>query len=105
MKGLPPEALAEVAAYFQAAAWHQGLFDTVVVLSALIIIGVWMLLYGNAHGYQPMLPAALTALRTRLYVAFLGGLYVEDLLRSMRPELKPLRAAASPEAPLKREIP
>lgn len=95
----------QVAAYFQAAAWHQDLFDTVVVLSALIIIGVWMLLYGNAHGYQPMLPAALTALRTRLYVAFLGGLYVEDLLRAMRPELKPLRAVASPEAPLKREIP
>jgi NADH-quinone oxidoreductase subunit L len=84
----------QVAAYFQAAAWHQGLFDTVVVLSALIIIGVWGVLYGNAHGYQPMLPAALTTLHTRLYVAFLGNLYVEDLLRAMRPELKPLRAAA-----------
>lgn len=81
-----------VAAYFQAAAWHQGLFDTVVVISALIIIGVWVLLYGKAHGYQPMLPAWLTTLHTRLYVAFLGGLYVEDLLRALRPGLKPIRA-------------
>lgn len=84
----------QVAAYFQAAAWHQGLFDTVVILSALIIIGVWVLLYGKAHGYQPMLPAWLGTLHTRLYVAFLGNLYVEDLLRAMRPGLKPLRAAS-----------
>ncbi len=83
-----------VAAYFQAAAWHQGLFDAVVILSALIIIGVWVLLYGKAHGYQPMLPAWLTTLHTRLYVAFLGGLYVEDLLRALRPWLKPLGAAS-----------
>ncbi len=83
----------QVAAYFQAAAWHQGLFDTVITLSALIIIGVWAVLYGNAHGYQPMLPAGLTALRTRLYVAFLGGLYVEDLLRALYPRLKPIGTA------------
>jgi len=83
-----------VAAYFQAAAWHQGLFDAVIVASTLIIIGVWMLLYGKAHGYQPMLPAGLTTLHTRLYVGFLAGLYVEDLLRALRPGLKPLRAAS-----------
>ena len=85
---------AHVAAYFQAAAWHQGLFDAVIVASTLIIIGVWMLLYGKAHGYQPMLPAGFTTLHTRLYVGFLAGLYVEDLLRALRPRLKPLRAAA-----------
>lgn len=83
----------QVAAYFQAAAWHQGLFDTVITLSALIIIGVWAVLYGNAHGYQPMLPAGLTTLRTRLYVAFLGGLYVENLLRALYPRLKPIGIA------------
>jgi len=83
-----------VAAYFQAAAWHQGLFDAVIVASTLIIIGVWMLLYGKAHGYQPMLPAGFTTLHTRLYVGFLAGLYVEDLLRALRPGLKPLRAAS-----------
>lgn len=83
----------QVAAYFQAAAWHQGLFDTVITLSALIIIGVWAVLYGNAHGYQPMLPAGLTTLRTRLYVTFLGGLYVEDLLRALYPRLKPIGTA------------
>lgn len=83
----------QVAAYFQAAAWHQGLFDTVITLSALIIIGVWAVLYGNAHGYQPMLPAGLTTLRTRLYVAFLGGLYVEDLLRALYTRLKPIGTA------------
>ncbi|MEQ1794386.1 MAG: proton-conducting transporter membrane subunit [Nitrospira sp.] len=83
-----------VAAYFQAAAWHQGLFDAVIIASTLIIIGVWMLLYGKAHGYQPLLPAGFTTLHTRLYVGFLAGLYVEDLLRALRPRLKPLRAAS-----------
>ncbi|SPP64330.1 NADH-quinone oxidoreductase subunit L [Nitrospira lenta] len=83
-----------VAAYFQAAAWHQGLFDSIVILSALIIIGVWILLYGHAHGYRPMWPAWLGTLHTRLYVAFLGGLYIEDLLRALRPKLTPIRPAS-----------
>jgi NADH-quinone oxidoreductase subunit L len=73
-------AAGQAAAYFQAAAWHQGLFDAFVALSALLIVGVWVILYGKAHGMQLLFPDRLGAIYTRVYVAFLNGLYVEDVL-------------------------
>ncbi len=71
----------EAAAYFRAAAWHHGLFDTFVALSALLIVAVWVILYAKAHGIRLLLPDALGAIYTRLYVAFLSGLYVENVLQ------------------------
>jgi NADH-quinone oxidoreductase subunit L len=72
----------EAAAYFQAASWHTGLFDAFVALAAILVIGVWIVLYGEAHGVRMLIPAWLGTIRTRAYVAFLNGLYVEDLLRA-----------------------
>jgi NADH-quinone oxidoreductase subunit L len=69
----------QAAAYFQAAAWHQSLFDTFVALSALLIVFVWVILYGQAHGMPLLLPGQLHTLYTRLYVALLSDLYVEDV--------------------------
>ena len=74
----------QAAAYFQAAAWPQGLFDTFVVLSALLIVAVWVILYGKAHGLRLLIPDWLGTVRTRVYVAFLNGLYVEDVLLALR---------------------
>ena len=79
----------EAAAYFQAAAWNETLFEAFVALAALAIVGVWVVLYGKAHGLGLLLPAWLDPLRTRLYVAFLNGLYVEDLLRALSPRSTP----------------
>jgi len=73
----------QAAAYFQAAAWHQGLFDAFVALSALLIIAVWVILYGKAHGIRLLLPAWLGTIYTRVYVAFLSGLYVEEVLHAL----------------------
>jgi NADH-quinone oxidoreductase subunit L len=73
----------QVAAYFQAAAWHQGLFDAFVALSALIIVAVWIGLYGRAHGFLLWIPDWIERMHTRLYVAFLNTLYVEDVLRAL----------------------
>jgi NADH-quinone oxidoreductase subunit L len=70
----------QAAAYFQAAAWHRGLFDAFVVLSALLIVLVWVILYGKAHGMRLLLPDWLDTIYSRVYVAFLSGLYVEDVL-------------------------
>lgn len=75
----------QAAAYFQTAAWHQGLFDAFVVLAALFIVAVWVILYGNAHGYAFTLPLWLSRFHTRLYVAFLNALYIEDLLQAASP--------------------
>jgi NADH-quinone oxidoreductase subunit L len=79
------------AAYFQAAAWNQGLFDTFVACSTLLVIAVWVILYGKAHGVRLLLPEWLARFHTRLYVTFLGALYVEDIVRALRPERLPVR--------------
>jgi NADH-quinone oxidoreductase subunit L len=75
----------QVAAYFQAASWHEGLFDAFVVMAALLVVAVWVVLYAKAHGYRLLLPAWLDRVQTRLYVAFLNALYVEDVLRAFGP--------------------
>jgi NADH-quinone oxidoreductase subunit L len=73
----------QAAAYFEAAAWHQNLFDAFVALSALLIVAVWVILYGKAHGMRLLLPGRLGTIYTRIYVAFLSGLYVEDVLHAL----------------------
>jgi NADH-quinone oxidoreductase subunit L len=90
----------QAAAYFQAAAWHQGLFDAFVALSALLIVLVWVILYGEAHGMRPLVSDRLGTIYTRIYVAFLNGLYVEDLLGSLARALKRVRGGPSQRPPL-----
>ncbi|KXK05116.1 MAG: putative NADH-quinone oxidoreductase subunit L [Nitrospira sp. OLB3] len=74
----------QAAAYFQVAGWNQGLFDAFMALSACMVIGVWMILYGKAHGVRILVPEWLRTLQAAAYVAFLNGLYVEDGLRALR---------------------
>lgn len=72
----------QVTAYFEAAAWNQSLFDSFIAVSTLVIVSVWVILYGKAHGMRLLLPSRFDGLRDRLYVALLSGLYVEDILRA-----------------------
>ena len=74
----------EAAEYFRAAAWPEGLFETFVVLSALLVLGVWMRLYATAHGIQMPVPDRLHKIWAWSYVAFLNNLYVEEALRAWR---------------------
>ncbi len=74
----------EALRYLQAGGWPQGLFEGFVAISALLVVGVWVILYGEAHGMQMWVPRWVQSVRTRLYVAFLNGLYVEDLLGYVR---------------------
>ena len=73
----------EAAAYFQAAAWPKGLFDLFVVFSAILVVGVWIILYARARGLRVFLPGWLNALHARVYVSFLNALYIEDVLRAI----------------------
>ncbi len=72
----------EPATYFQAAAWPWGLFEVFVALSAVLVVGVWVILYGRAHGLR-LLPDWMETIHLRLYVAFLHALYVEDAVQSL----------------------
>ncbi|MBS0152251.1 MAG: NADH-quinone oxidoreductase subunit L [Nitrospira sp.] len=75
----------QAGAYFQAAAWHQGLFEIFVAVTSLAIVAVWGVLYANAHGMKMPFPRWLEYLHRKLYVAFLNALYVEDLFRTLKP--------------------
>lgn len=75
----------QAVAYFQAAAWHQGLFETFVAIASLAIVAVWGVLYANAHGMKMPFPGWLEHLHRKLYVAFLNALYVEDLFCALNP--------------------
>ena len=81
----------QAAEYFQAAAWPQSLFDAFVALSALLIVAMWVILYGKAHGMRLLLPDWLGTIYLRVYVAFLGGLYVEDILQALARALRRMR--------------
>jgi NADH-quinone oxidoreductase subunit L len=72
----------EPAAYFQAAAWPRGLFEAFVALSAVLVVGVWVVLYGRAHGLR-LLPDWVETIHIRLYVAFLHALYVEEAVQNI----------------------
>jgi len=95
----------QAVAYFQAAAWPQSLFDAFVALSALLIVAMWVILYGKAHGMRLLLPDWLGTIYLRVYVAFLGGLYVEDVLRALARAVqrmrvrRPRRPPSSPTHP------
>lgn len=71
--------------YFQAAAWHQGFFETFVAITSLAIVTVWGVLYANAHGMKMLFPSWLEQLHRKLYVTFLNALYVEDIFRALNP--------------------
>jgi NADH-quinone oxidoreductase subunit L len=73
----------ESAGYFRAAEWNRSLFDAFVFISTMLVIAVWVLIYGKAHGVKLLMPTWAHGLRTRTYVAFLHGLYVEDLIRAL----------------------
>jgi NADH-quinone oxidoreductase subunit L len=74
----------EAEAYLQAAQWNRTLFDFFVVLSTLLVVSVWGVIYGKAKGVTLLVPEWMESLRTRLYVACLNALYVEDLVRYLR---------------------
>lgn len=73
----------QAAAYFQAAAWNEGLFEAFVALAALAVVAVWVVLYGRAHGYRLPLYAWHEQVQSRLYVMFMNAAYVEEMLRTV----------------------
>jgi NADH-quinone oxidoreductase subunit L len=74
----------EADAYLQAAQWNRSLFDAFVVLSTILVVAVWIGIYGKAKGITLLVPGWVESLRIRLYVACLNGLYVEDLVHCFR---------------------
>lgn len=89
----------QAAGYFQAASWPQGLFEAFVGLSTLFVVTAWVVLYSKAHGIQVFLPAWVGTIQTRLYVACMNALYVDQLLQALTPGTTRARRRPSPSSP------
>ena len=75
----PDPGIAE--SYVRSAEWNRSLFDAVVGLAVMLIVGAWGTIYGKARGVRLLMPAWMETWRARAYVIFLNGLYVEDVVR------------------------
>ena len=73
----------QASAYFQVAGWPKSLFDAFVSFAVALVIVMWSYLYGKAHGMRFFSSSNwFGGLQSRAYVAFLNGLYIEDVLRA-----------------------
>ena len=69
----------EVASYFRAAALPGRLFDSLVVVTTLLIVLSWFYLYAHAHGRTVKVPGWFETFLARLYVVFMNRLYLDQL--------------------------
>ncbi|MFO0775127.1 MAG: proton-conducting transporter membrane subunit [Nitrospiraceae bacterium] len=81
----------EAERYFAAAEWPRGLFDLFIAVAAVLVIAAWGNIYAKEHGHRWFAPGFLEARRVRFYVAFLNGLYTDEILRA-KTGGSPLRA-------------
>ncbi len=67
----------ESALYFEAAALPAALFDSLVILTSITIISVWVFLYAKARGREILMPSWINPLKERFYVLFVNRLYLD----------------------------
>ena len=67
----------EAARYFEAAAWAPLLFDLIIILSTVLVIGVWIQLYKNVHGMHSFVTPWIVRRQRRIYVLLVNGLYLD----------------------------
>jgi len=67
----------EAAFYFETAALPAVIFDFFVVLTALMIISVWVFLYAKARGQHILMPAWIEDLKIKYYVRLMNRLYID----------------------------
>jgi NADH-quinone oxidoreductase subunit L len=65
--------------FFKAAALHPQVFDTLILVSTLIILGSWGIVYTNAQGKKVLNPKWVLAIRQRLYVLLINRCYLDQL--------------------------
>ena len=76
-----PEA---VIAHFQAAALPSGLFATIVIAGAAIVILGWVAAFPKRQGQGFNWPRAITNMRTSLYLLFVNRLYLDGVALRLR---------------------
>ncbi|HEY3196844.1 MAG TPA: proton-conducting transporter membrane subunit [Nitrospirales bacterium] len=67
----------EVAAYFRAAALPGPVFDSLVVISTVLIVAGWFYLYSRTRGERIPLPSWVETVRASLYLLFMNRLYLD----------------------------
>ncbi|MDH4226759.1 MAG: proton-conducting transporter membrane subunit [Deltaproteobacteria bacterium] len=68
-----------VAAYFNAAALPPALFDAIIGITMLFVIGQWVLDYKSTHGRKTSSRHRAQELKTWLYVTLINNAYIDDV--------------------------
>ena len=71
-------------AHFQAAALPSGLFATIVIAGAAIVILGWVVAFPKRQGQGFHWPQAITNIRTTLYLFFVNRLYLDGVALRLR---------------------
>ena len=66
-------------AFFEAAALQPQIFDALILVSTLIVLGGWFLLYTRAQGKTVLNPQWVLAIRQRLYVLLINRCYLDQV--------------------------
>ena len=67
----------EVATYFKAAALPGPLFDSLVVITTVLIVLGWFYLYSRTRGERIRMPSWVETIRASLYLLFMNRLYLD----------------------------
>jgi NADH-quinone oxidoreductase subunit L len=67
----------EVATYFKAAALPGPLFDSLVVITTVLIVLGWFYLYSRTRGKRIRMPSWVETVRASLYLLFMNRLYLD----------------------------
>ncbi len=65
--------------FFKAAALHPQVFDMLILVSTLIILVSWGIVYTNARGQKVLNPKWVLAFRQRFYVLLINRCYLDQL--------------------------
>ncbi|MCA9464084.1 MAG: NADH-quinone oxidoreductase subunit L [Nitrospira sp.] len=66
-------------AFFEAAALHPQIFDALILVATLIVLGGWFLLYASAQGKKVLNPQWVIAIRQRVYVLLINRCYLDQI--------------------------
>lgn len=77
-------AAGEVARHFRAGALPGGIFDSLVIAFAMVIVVGWALIYAASHGRTIRMPRWARTLQLHIYLVLVNRLYLDGLSMRLR---------------------
>ena len=65
--------------FFQAAALHPSVFDAIILLSTLLILSGWFVVYTNTKGQKILNPEWILLIQQKAYILLINRFYVDQI--------------------------